>query len=110
MKKQCYWKKMIWLGLVLLGGFGELSLAAETTEHDRLRQAARLKMQAGDKVEAAALYYQALQQTNVDPKTRQELAHLLIEAEADNKEGEHSDILQAIENEVKKAKGVPVNF
>jgi hypothetical protein len=110
MKKQCYLKKMIWLGLVLLGSFSELSLAAEATEHDRLRQAARLKLQAGDKIEAAVLYYQALQQTNVDPKTRQEFARLLIEAEADNKEGEHSEILQAIENEMKNAQGVPVNF
>jgi len=102
MKRQKPGTRITWVGIVSLLVFSNLGFAAEDlSEHDKWVQEARTHAETGDKPAAAVAYYRALQQKDVDPRTRQEFARLLIEAEANNQESEHSEILQALEAEIK---------
>jgi hypothetical protein len=103
MKRQELGTKVKWVGIVSLLVFSNLGFAVDESlsEHDKWLQEARTHAETGDKPAAAVAYYRALQQKDADPRTRQEFARLLIEAETDNHESEHSEILQALEAEVK---------
>jgi len=59
---------------------------------------AREKIAIGDLEGAAAAYYRGLKMDNPDPRVRQALAELLIEAHANNPEAEYPDLLKAIED------------
>lgn len=63
---------------------------------------ARAKIATGDLEGAAAAYYRGLKMDNPDPRVRQALVELLMEAHANEPEAEHSDLLKAIEDNLSK--------
>ena len=101
MQKQTSKISLVGVLVVFLLSVFTVVFADTLSEHDKWLQEARLRAEAGDKPGAAVAYYRALQQKEIDPRTRREFARFLIEAEANNHESEHSEILQALEAEVK---------
>jgi hypothetical protein len=103
MKVSLLWK--IAIG-ILMTTLGMPAFSAES-ENESLRAQhnffsvmveAREKIAGGDLEGAAAAYYRGLQMDHPDPRVRQALAELLIEAHANEPEAEYSDLLKAIED------------
>lgn len=68
---------------------------------DTLVNEAQLKVEQGDLEGAAVLYHQALQMEDLDPSARLELAKLLIEAKTKEPYAEHTEMVEAIERNVR---------
>jgi hypothetical protein len=65
-----------------------------------LVQEARLKAEAGDWESAVRLYYRALKHEKPDPKVVSDLTALLVEAHRSDPEAAHSEVLEALVQEI----------
>ena len=68
---------------------------------EALVQEARLKAEMGDWESAVLLYYRALKQQKPDPKAGIELSRLLVDAQRLDPEGEYSEVLTALVQELR---------
>ncbi len=105
MKIQCLSR---FLGLLL--AIMACGVYAATDTVDDIVKQARSKATEGDLESAASLYYKALQMGDMSPRTRRELANILIKGQVEDPYAEQSDGLKLIEARISEPSFLATHF